>query len=313
MSTCRCEHFSNSFHRSSWKIRLIDRIDESFSNDRKLFEISRHNSSGNSFQCETNRPRVERIHDSGGKCRVAFAFPTSFDDRDVFTLATDTVCVQWKWTICERFFSFSSLDAPLHFPRDLLNKLRRARIVSSGLIEQCCKLRSANSESPASFLLFILSTFIREKNEERRLNIFQSAKILCEETNLSIERLGELLWLTNISKEKLQQQVDVLFTKKGEAKFVDVAEETPSSGSILRSLRHRLLQARLLPNQLQIVIKQGGWSNEVGTKFRRKWQIVEWDNALELIRHITEQISVILRENGGPSDERLLIERFREH
>ena len=148
---------------------------------------------------------------------------------------------------------------------------------------------------------------------------------------ISIQQLGSQIKSIKLAREKVQRKVDIVLSKiddtlpissKQTAKFsrVTFGQSTPSEISSepeesfpnLRSLRHHYLQARIPRNQLHLLVEQGGWKNDIYLQFKRELDIIESDNSLELIRHITENISLLLQENGLIG-EKPLRKHFQQH
>lgn len=82
--------------------------------------------------------------------------------------------------------------------------------------------------------------------------------------------------------------------------------------SDLRSLRHHYIQSKIPRNQLHLLVEQGGWDQSTYLKFKRELNIIDSDNSLELIRHITHNISVLLKENGSVGEQPLM-KHFQNH
>lgn len=135
--------------------------------------------------------------------------------------------------------------------------------------------------------------------------------------------LGDQLKKTKITKEKVQRKVDNVLLKSDEnpssssratisrltnASFIK--QQTPSPN--LRSLRHDFIQAKIPRNQLHLLVEQGGWNHETYLEFKRELHIIDSDNSLDLIRHITHHIALLLKENGS-IDEQPLMKHFQHH
>ncbi|CAF1561008.1 unnamed protein product [Adineta steineri] len=80
----------------------------------------------------------------------------------------------------------------------------------------------------------------------------------------------------------------------------------------LRSLRHNYIQAKIPRNQLHLLVEQGGWTNDIYLEFKRELDIIDSDNSLDLIRYITKNISLLIKQNGSITEEPL-IKYFQEH
>ncbi|CAF1261150.1 unnamed protein product [Adineta steineri] len=80
----------------------------------------------------------------------------------------------------------------------------------------------------------------------------------------------------------------------------------------LRSLRHNYIQAKIPQNQLHLLVEQGGWTNDIYLEFKRELDIIDSDNLLDLIRYITKNISLLIKQNGSVT-EKPLMKYFQEH
>ena len=148
---------------------------------------------------------------------------------------------------------------------------------------------------------------------------------------IPIHQLGLQIKSIKLVREKVQRKVDIVLSKMDEnlpfsskqtAKFSrmtfdnftpsEISSEPEQSSPDLRSLRHHYLQARIPRNQLHLLVEQGGWKNEIHLQFKRELDIIDSDNSLELIRHITENISILLKENGSIG-EKPLKKHFQQH
>lgn len=191
-------------------------------------------------------------------------------------------------------------------------------------IEICCELNSSNVEIQSIFLLFLFNklnsneflTFEQIFNSTKSffLDFFDDETLekFRQEKFVRLDRFVEILKKLKIQKEKFQRKVEEVLTKTDEFVGQTTTTNNDESSTNLRSLRRRFLQAKIPRSQLEILIKQGGWSNEIAAQFRRELDVVQSENSLDLIRHVTEQISNLLRENGSIG-ENLLIEHFRRH
>ena len=131
-----------------------------------------------------------------------------------------------------------------------------------------------------------------------------------------------------LAKEKVQRKVDHVLSKMDEnlpsysktsrftlgslAKQPIINENETLRSPDLRSLRHHYIQAKIPRNQLHLLVEQGGWTNEIYLQFKRELDIIDSDNSLELIRHITHNISLLLKENGSIA-EKVLRKHFQQH
>lgn len=146
---------------------------------------------------------------------------------------------------------------------------------------------------------------------------------------IPIHQLGLQIKSIKLTREKVQRKVDIVLSKKDDnpsfsskqtTKFsrMTFGNSPPSeistleSSPDLRSLRHQYLQARIARNQLHLLVEQGGWKNEIHLQFKRELDIIDSDNFLDLIRHITENISILLKENGSIG-EKPLKKHFQQH
>ncbi len=148
---------------------------------------------------------------------------------------------------------------------------------------------------------------------------------------IQINALGIQLNAIKKSKEKVQRRVDNVLskmdentqpysritTKSSRFTFGSSAQHHPSienetQSPNLRSLRHHYLQAKIPRHQLHFLIEQGGWNNNIYLQFKHELDIIDSDNSLELIQHITHQISVLLKENGSIA-EKPLMKHFQQH
>ncbi|CAF1625727.1 unnamed protein product [Rotaria magnacalcarata] len=135
------------------------------------------------------------------------------------------------------------------------------------------------------------------------------------QTNL----LGDQLKHARIAKERVQRKVDHVLLKTDEnpqpnsktASRLTYGLNIESSPN-LRSLRHNYIQARIPRNQLHLLVEQGGWSRDIYLEFKRELHIIDSDNSLDLIRHITNNISLLLKENGSIA-ENPLMKHFQQH
>ncbi|CAF4976913.1 unnamed protein product, partial [Rotaria sp. Silwood1] len=80
----------------------------------------------------------------------------------------------------------------------------------------------------------------------------------------------------------------------------------------LRSLRHNYIQTKIPRNQLHLLVEQGGWNNDIYLEFKRELNIIDSNNSLDLIRHITYNISLLIKENGSIA-EKPLMKHFQQH
>ncbi|CAF4553692.1 unnamed protein product [Rotaria socialis] len=135
------------------------------------------------------------------------------------------------------------------------------------------------------------------------------------QTNL----LGDQLKHARIAKEKVQRKVDHVLLKTDEnpqpnSKTASrlTYDLSIESSPNLRSLRHNYIQARIPRNQLHLLVEQGGWSRNIYLEFKRELHIIDSDNSLDLIRHITNNISLLLKENGSIADQPLM-KHFQQH
>jgi hypothetical protein len=140
---------------------------------------------------------------------------------------------------------------------------------------------------------------------------------------------------TKIAKEKVQRKVDHVLSKMDEnipsnskmsSRFTtllkphqsiesdqSINKNTPNNPSPdLRSLRHNYIQAKIPRNQLHFLAEQGGWEEDTYLQFKRELDIIDSDNSLNLIQHITRNISLLLQENGSIG-EKPLMKHFRQH
>jgi hypothetical protein len=147
--------------------------------------------------------------------------------------------------------------------------------------------------------------------------------------------LNDQLKYAKIAKEKVQRKVDHVLLKTDEnpqsySKQTPVSSRLTSSSLVkhhlsiveeptnnesspdLRSLRHNYIQAKIPRNQLNLLVEQGGWNHDVYNEFKRELDIIDSDNSLDLIRHITYNISLLLKENGSIA-EKPLMQHFQQH
>ena len=157
---------------------------------------------------------------------------------------------------------------------------------------------------------------------------------------IPIHTLANHLKQLKISKEKVQRKVDNVLAKGDDATpsysknpvrasrltfgslgkhHLSLASDPLSSAATvveaapnLRSLRHHYIEARIPRQQLHLLVEQGGWHEDVHMEFKRELDIIESDNSLDLIRHITSNIAVLLKENGSVA-EKPLMDHFQEH
>ena len=148
---------------------------------------------------------------------------------------------------------------------------------------------------------------------------------------VQINHYGIQLKSLKLAKEKVQRKVDDVLSKMDEntpsyskltsqssrLTFGSLAKQQISSDTQelspnLRSLRHHYIQAKIPRNQLGLLVEQGGWNNEIYLQFKHELDIIDSDNSLELIRHITHNISLLLKENGSIS-EQPLNKHFQHH
>jgi len=152
--------------------------------------------------------------------------------------------------------------------------------------------------------------------------------------------LGDQLKYAKIAKEKVQRKVDHVLSKMDENTYsyskmssrltssslskprVSTESEqqsstmnktiTNESSPDLRSLRHNYIQAKIPRNQLHLLVEQGGWNDDIYLEFKRELDIIDSDNSLDLIRHITYNVSLLIKENGSVG-EKPLMKHFKQH
>ncbi|CAF3255526.1 unnamed protein product, partial [Rotaria sp. Silwood2] len=156
--------------------------------------------------------------------------------------------------------------------------------------------------------------------------------------------LSDQIKNTKIAKEKVQRKVDHVLLKKDD-NTQSYSKSTPISSHLtynslvkqhksilekdqqlltvntninndlapnLRSLRHNYIQAKIPRNQLHLLVEQGGWNHDTYLEFKRELNIIDSDNSLDLIRHITYNISLLIKENGSVT-EKPLMKHFQQH
>ncbi|CAF1237646.1 unnamed protein product [Rotaria sp. Silwood1] len=69
----------------------------------------------------------------------------------------------------------------------------------------------------------------------------------------------------------------------------------------LRSLRHNYIQTKIPRNQLHLLVEQDDWNNDIYPEFKHELNIIDSNNSLDLIRHITYNISLLIKENDSIS------------
>ena len=175
----------------------------------------------------------------------------------------------------------------------------------------------------------------RDASNRQRFELLSNQHLRRREV-VQIGVLAEHLKSTKKAKEKLQRKVDDVLTKMDDLTTPSHSRATRRStrltvGSLLkhpisttvnpvgqsaspdlRSLRHHYLQAKIPRHQLQLLVEQGGWNQRVYLDFKRQLDIIDSDNSLDLIRHITSQIALLLKENGSVA-EPVLMKHFDEH
>ena len=175
----------------------------------------------------------------------------------------------------------------------------------------------------------------RDPSNKQRLELLSNRHLRRREV-VQIGVLADHLKSTKKAKEKLQRKVDDALTKMDDLATPSYSRMThrstrltagslikhpPSTNSNpvvqspspdLRSLRHHYLQAKIPRHQLPLLVEQGGWHQRVYLEFKRELDIIDSDNALDLIRYITSQISLLLKENGSVA-EPVLVKHFDEH
>jgi hypothetical protein len=143
---------------------------------------------------------------------------------------------------------------------------------------------------------------------------------------VQINHFGIHLNSLKLAKEKVQTKVDNVLSKMDDniqsySKLTfgslakqqqQISTDNQESSPNLRSLRHHFIQAKIPRNQLGLLVEQGGWSNEVYLQFKHELDIIDSDNSLELIRYITHNISLLLKENGSIG-EKPLNKHFQYH
>lgn len=136
---------------------------------------------------------------------------------------------------------------------------------------------------------------------------------------VQINHYGIQLNSLKLAKEKVQRKVDNVLSKMDEnitsksSRFIfgslaqqqQISSDHQESSLNLRSLRHHYIQAKIPRNQLNLLVEQGGWNNEIYLQFKHELDIIDSDNSLELIRHITRNISLLLKENGSIGEQPL--------
>jgi hypothetical protein len=142
---------------------------------------------------------------------------------------------------------------------------------------------------------------------------------------VQINHFGIHLNSLKLAKEKVQTKVDNVLSKMDDniqsyskltfgslAKQQQISTDNQESSPNLRSLCHHFIQAKIPRNQLGLLVEQGGWNNEIYLQFKHELDIIDSDNSLELIRHITHNISLLLKENGSIG-ENPLNKHFQYH
>ena len=160
---------------------------------------------------------------------------------------------------------------------------------------------------------------------------------------IKINVLGEQLKYAKVMKEKIQRKVDHVLLKmdattqsyskmrrissrlafgslvkhqisnENERQSSTINNHTTNElSSNLRSLRHNYIQAKIPRNQLHLIVEQGGWNHDIYLQFKRELNIIDSSNSLDLIRHVTYNISLLLKENGSVP-EKPLMEHFQQH
>lgn len=169
----------------------------------------------------------------------------------------------------------------------------------------------------------------RDPSNKQRLELLSNRHLRRREV-VQIGVLADHLKSTKKAKEKLQRKVDDVLTKMDDLatphrstrltvgsliKHPPSTNTNPvvqSASPDLRSLRHHYLQAKIPRHQLPLLVEQGGWHQRVYLEFKRELDIIDSDNALGLIRYITSQISLLLKENGSVA-EPVLVKHFDDH
>ena len=134
---------------------------------------------------------------------------------------------------------------------------------------------------------------------------------------VQINHYGIQLKSLKLAKEKVQRKVDNVLSKMdentptyskltfGSLATQQITSDTQQSSPNLRSLRHNYIQAKIPRNQLGLLVEQGGWNNDIYLQFKHELDTIDSDNSLELIRHITHNISLLLKENGSIGEQPL--------
>ncbi|CAF3631566.1 unnamed protein product [Rotaria sp. Silwood1] len=68
-----------------------------------------------------------------------------------------------------------------------------------------------------------------------------------------------------------------------------------------RSLRHNYIQTKIPRNQLHLLVEQDDWNKDIYFEFKHELNIIDSNNSLDLIRHITYNISLLIKENDSIS------------
>lgn len=131
------------------------------------------------------------------------------------------------------------------------------------------------------------------------------------QTNILVNQLNSI----RKTKEKVQRKVDNVLSKiedHPQSKFTKQPEIDQQPSLNLRLLRQNYIQSKIPRNQLHLLIEQGGWNNDIYQEFKHELEIIDSDNSLDLIQHITKNISLLLKENGSIA-EKPLLKHFQQH
>lgn len=153
---------------------------------------------------------------------------------------------------------------------------------------------------------------ILEKNNKSEYILNQNLR---RREVIQINHLAKQLNSIKKLKEKVQRKVDnVLLKIEDNAQTKSNHSEINDQQTLLnlRLLRHHYVQSKIPRNQLHLLIKQGGWSNDIHEKFQNELQIIDSDNSLNLIQYITKTIKLLIEENGSVAEEPLS-NYFQQH